>query len=182
MTSAAYNITVIICAYTIERWEDLLAAVTSLYKQTRPVDEIIIVIDHNPQLFELTQRAFADITVVENRACRGLSGARNTGIALAHGTHLVFLDDDAEAAPDWLERLLSRCEDPQVLGVGGTVIPRWLSSQPRWFPSEFYWVIGCTYQPLPPGPIVVRNPYGGAPVSNKKCFRKSERFAKELGV
>src|SRR5579859_5947280 len=158
MTSAVCSITVIICAYTMERWEDILAAVASLYKQTRPADEIIIVIDHNPQLFELSQQAFADITVVENHASRGLSGARNTGIGVAHGTHLVFLDDDAEATPDWLECLLSHSEDPQVLGVGGTIIPRWLSGQPSWFPSEFYWVVGCTYQqPLPQKPIVVRN-------------------------
>jgi glucosyl-dolichyl phosphate glucuronosyltransferase len=181
VVSRAYNITVIICAYTLERWDDLLAAVTSLYKQTRLADEIIVVIDHNPQLFELTQRAFVDIIVVENRTCAGLSGARNTGIALAHGTHLVFLDDDAEAAPDWLERLLSHCEDPQVLGVGGTVIPRWLGSQPRWFPPEFYWVIGCTYQALPQGPVVVRNPYGGCTCIKQEVFQEIGGFREGVG-
>jgi GT2 family glycosyltransferase len=165
----------------MERWEDLLAAVASLHKQTRPADEIIMVIDHNPQLFELTQQVFVDITVVENRASVGLSGARNTGITLAQGTHLVFLDDDAEAAPDWLERLLSHCEDPQVLGVGGRVIPRWLGGQPGWFPSEFYWVVGCTYQPLPPEPVAVRNPYGGCTCIKQEVFQEIGGFTEGIG-
>src|SRR5258708_5337985 len=119
MTLTECSITVIICAYTMERWDDLFAAVASLRKQTRPANEIILVIDHNAHLFALAQQTFVDLTVVENHAGTGLSGARNTGIALAHGTHLVFLDDDAEAAPNWLERLLFCCQDPQVLGVGG---------------------------------------------------------------
>ena len=181
MTAATYSITVIICAYTMERWEDLLAAVASLHKQTQPADQIIIVVDHNPQLFELAQQTFTDITVVENRACRGLSGARNTGIALAHGSHLAFLDDDAEADTNWLEQLLAHCEDPEVLGVGGRVIPRWLSRQPKWFPSEFYWVIGCTYQPLPPAPIVVRNPYGGCTCIKQEVFQEIGGFTEGIG-
>lgn len=175
------SISVIICAYTLERWKDLLAVVVSLHKQTRPADEIILVIDHNPQLLKLAQQTFTNLTVVENRASTGLSGARNTGIALAQGTHLVFLDDDAEAASDWLERLLSRCHDPQVLGVGGRVIPRWLGNQPRWFPSEFYWVVGCTYQPLPQGPIVVRNPYGGCTCIKREVFQEIGGFREGIG-
>ncbi len=178
---AICSVSAIICAYTMERWEDLCLAVASLCKQTHLADEIIVVIDHNAQLFELTKQTFADVIVVENDASKGLSGARNTGIALAHGTHLVFLDDDAEADPDWLKRLLSCCEDPQVLGVGGTVIPRWVGNQPRWFPSEFYWVIGCTYQPLPTKPVAVRNPYGGCTCIRQEVFQEIGMFREGVG-
>ena len=46
-----------------------------------------------------------------NAGARGLSGARNTGVAAARGDVVAFLDDDAVAAPDWLERLLAAYDD-----------------------------------------------------------------------
>jgi GT2 family glycosyltransferase len=174
-------IAVIICAYTEERWDDLVAAVASLRLQTLLPSEIIIVIDHNKRLFERARTQFADVTVVENKAARGLSGARNTGLKVAHGNLIAFLDDDAEAAPDWLERLYDCSTDPKVLGVGGTVIPRWLGKRPSWFPSEFYWVVGCTYQHIPDQPIVVRNPYGGCTCIKQEVFQTIGGFREGIG-
>ncbi|WP_220203008.1 glycosyltransferase family 2 protein [Reticulibacter mediterranei] len=174
-------IAVIICAYTEERWDDLVAAVASLRRQTLLPSEIIIVIDHNKQLFERARAQFADATVVENKAARGLSGARNTGLEIARGDLIAFLDDDAEAAPDWLERLCDCSTDPKVLGVGGTVVPRWLGKRPNWFPSEFYWVVGCTYQHIPDQPIVVRNPYGGCTCIKQEVFQTIGGFREGIG-
>jgi GT2 family glycosyltransferase len=174
-------IAVIICAYTEERWDDLVAAVASLRLQTLLPSEIIIVIDHNKRLFERARAQFADATVVENKAARGLSGARNTGLEMTHGDLIAFLDDDAEAAPDWLERLCDCSTDPKVLGVGGTVVPRWLGKRPNWFPSEFYWVVGCTYQHIPSQPIVVRNPYGGCTCIKQEVFQTIGGFREGIG-
>ncbi|MBQ0829890.1 glycosyltransferase [Streptomyces sp. RG38] len=39
-----------ICAYTEERWEDILAAVSSVRAQSRPPLEILLVVDHNEAL------------------------------------------------------------------------------------------------------------------------------------
>ncbi len=181
MTITTMHITIIICAYTDERWDDLVAAVASLRRQTLLPSEIIIVIDHNQQLFERTRAQFPDVTIVENRAARGLSGARNTGLEMAHGDLIAFLDDDAEAAPDWLERLYSCSTDPTVLGVGGTVVPRWLGKRPDWFPGEFYWVVGCTYQHIPDQPIVVRNPYGGCTCIKQEVFQTIGGFREGIG-
>lgn len=44
---------------------------------------------------------------------------RNRGIAEARGSIIVFLDDDAYPAPDWLERALVYFTIPNVVGVGG---------------------------------------------------------------
>ncbi len=43
---------------------------------------------------------------------QGLSGARNSGVAACGGEVVAFLDDDAFAAPDWLERLAEAYRDP----------------------------------------------------------------------
>ena len=149
MTQAVDQISVIICAYTEKRLNDLIAAVESVQKQTCPPSEIIIVIDHNASLFRQVQDHISDVIVVENTEVHGLSGTRNSGLAIAKSPLIAFLDDDAVAAPDWLQSLAIAFAGPQVLGVGGAVIPFWLDKRPCWFPEEFYWVVGCTYRGMP---------------------------------
>src|SRR5438094_296235 len=95
-------ISVIICAYTEKRWNELVAAVESIQRQTLSPREIIIVIDHNPQLLERVQAHIPDVVVVENTEALGLSGARNSGLTVAKSDIIVFLDDDAVATPNWL--------------------------------------------------------------------------------
>src|SRR3954453_18980788 len=128
--AAAGTASVIVCAFAERRWPDLVAAVDSLRQQSRPVDDVVVVIDHNAALLERAERELPVARVVANRHARGLSGARNTGIETATGDILVFLDDDAVAEPGWLEALLSRYGDSRVIGVGGAVLPRWDSGRP----------------------------------------------------
>ncbi len=155
------DISVIVCAYTEDRWSDMLAAVDSLRGQTLTPREIILVIDHNSALFERTRKHYASgVTVIENREQRGLSGARNSGLAVVQGEIIAFMDEDATAAPDWLETLASGYDDPNVLGVGGAIVPLWATARPAWFPEEFDWVVGCTYKGMPTESTPVRNLIG----------------------
>ncbi len=175
------DVSAIICAYTEDRWNDLCAAVTSMQRQTRPPREIIVIVDHNPQLFTRLQAAMPDVLVLQNVEPRGLSGGRNTGIAQAQGALLAFVDDDAIVEPDWLELLEACCADPQVLGVGGSVAPLWPRKTPVWFPHEFSWVIGCTYLASPLQPIAVRNPYGGCMCIRREIFETIGGFRNGIG-
>src|SRR5437763_15556 len=79
----------------------------------------------------------------------GISSGRTTCLGLATTEILAFLDDDAEAERDWLERLLAPFADPDVVAVGGAPVPVFAKPRPRWFPSEFDWVFGCAYTGLP---------------------------------
>jgi GT2 family glycosyltransferase len=153
-------VSVVICAHDTGRWDRLEAAIGSVLAQSRPVHEIVLVIDHNPELFRRASTRWPDTQVVENVEPRGLSGARNTGVARASGTHLAFLDDDAVADPDWVRELLTGYASPEVIAVGGEVVPRWLSQRPRWFPPEFDWIVGCSYTGMPRHDQPVRNLIG----------------------
>lgn len=155
-----HDISVVICAYTEDRWEQINAAVESVRAQSLPCAELILVIDHNPALYQRALVAMPDVTVLENLQAQGLSGARNTGAARARGEIVAFLDDDATAHEDWLKFLADCYEDPRITGVGGLTLPRWQSRRPGWLPAEFYWVVGCNYTGMAPSGAPVRNLFG----------------------
>src|SRR5664280_550160 len=93
------SVSVVICAYTEERWHELSLAVDSVDKQTLKPDSTILVIDHNSALYTRCIDAFPKATVIENEGKRGLAAARNTGIASSKAKIIAFLDDDARALP-----------------------------------------------------------------------------------
>jgi glycosyltransferase involved in cell wall biosynthesis len=175
------NASVIICAYTAARWDDLRTAVTSVERQHVAPIEIIVVIDHN---FRLLQRARAEmkgITILENQDSRGLSGARNTGVKAAKGSLIAFLDDDAVAEDGWLESLVLACNGPNVLGCGGLIEPAWHGTKPSWFPEEFNWVVGCSYRGLPATRSAVRNLIGCSMCISREVFESIGYFRTDVG-
>jgi len=175
------SMTVVICAYTTERWPDLVAAVESVHGQEHAVDELIVVIDHCPELAERARRELADATVLDNSSTQGLSGARNTGVAAAHGEIVAFLDDDAAADPRWSTRILASYTGPEVLGVGGQVDANWKTARPGWFPTEFDWVVGCSYRGLPARSAPVRNFIGANMSIRRSALESAGGFRSDLG-
>ncbi len=172
---------VIICAYDTKRWDDLRAAVASIVAQEVPAAELIVVIDHNPALLERARVAFPEARVVPNERTRGLSGARNSGIAGTGAEIIAFLDDDAIAAPTWLGTLLTGYRDPQVLGVGGKIVPDWTGPEPRWFPEEFGWVVGSSYLGQPRQTAPVRNLIGANMSVRRDVLARVGDFQSTLG-
>jgi hypothetical protein len=177
----ATTVSVIVCAYTMERWPDLVEAVASLHAQRRPVDEVLVVIDHCEELAVRAAAELAEVLVVRNAHGRGLSGARNTGVEYATGDVVAFLDDDAAAAPDWSAKLLAAYEDPGVMGVGGYVEPHWRASRPGWFPAEFLWVVGCCYRGQPTRQAQVRNFIGANMSFRRSALGDAGGFRSDLG-
>ncbi|MEU7325718.1 glycosyltransferase family 2 protein [Streptomyces griseoviridis] len=183
------DISVVICVYTEDRWEDILAAVSSVRAQSRQARETLLVVDHNQALLERLTKEYGNapegpgaVRVLANAGPRGLSAGRNTGIAASHGEVIAFLDDDAVAERDWLRRLAEGYADPRVLAVGGRTVPVWASGRrPAWFPEEFDWVVGCTYRGLPPGRVRVRNVLGGNASFRRTAFDAAGGFATGIG-
>jgi glycosyltransferase involved in cell wall biosynthesis len=160
MDSSRSTVSVVVSTFDERRWKDLVDCIRSLERQSRPPLEVIVVVDHNPDLLVRVRRELLSVHATLNARSRGLAGARNTGIDLAKGSIVAFIDDDATAEEDWLAELEDCFSAPQTVGAGGALLPRWPSSAPGWFPSEFYWVVGCSYTGLPERLAPVRNPIG----------------------
>jgi hypothetical protein len=121
---------------------------------------------------------------VPNDRTRGLSGARNCGLALTATPIVAFLDDDAVPQLDWVARLAQayRADDGQnVLGVGGAIVPYWVRGRPSWFPAEFDWVVGCTYKGARTSPGPVRNMLGANMSFRTEELRRIGGFREGLG-
>lgn len=174
------TVSVVICTWTGARWQELLEAVRSVASQSHPPLETIVVVDHDATLLDQARAELADVIVIANEEARGLSGARNSGLGIAHGDVVAFLDDDAIAAPDWLRSLAEEYEDENVLGVGGEILPVW-EKRPDWFPAEFGWVVGCTYRGLPRERAAVRNLIGASMSFRRGLFSELGGFRHGIG-
>lgn len=176
------DVTAVVCAYTTDRWDDLLAAVAGLRAQTVAPAQVLVVVDHAPELLARARSVLTDVEVVANARARGLSGARNHAVEHARGGIVAFLDDDAVPRPDWLRLLLEPYDDPAVLAVGGAAHPVWPAGhRPRQLPDELDWVVGCTHRGVPRVRADVRNLVGCSMSFRRSVLEELGGFAEGTG-
>ena len=134
------RISAVICTYN--RAAHLQKAIQSLVHQSLPKEmyEIIIVDNGSTDGTKAVVEEFDQFDNLRyiNEPIIGLSQARNTGWQNAKGEYVAYLDDDAIACPEWLERMLKAFDtvQPQPASVGGKVIPIWEAERPAWLPKE----------------------------------------------
>ena len=175
------NVAVIICTHLTERSEELFDALRSLEHQSMAPTEVVVVVDDNVELASLVRASPFDVRLVPLTTRHGLAGARNAGVAACVSEIILFLDDDAVAAPDWVERLTASFDDPRVLGASGFSEPLWPGTEPPWLPAEFLWTVGCSYRGQPISRAEVRNVYGGCCALRRKLFSELGGYDLRLG-
>ncbi|MDD7771566.1 MAG: glycosyltransferase family A protein [Firmicutes bacterium] len=120
-------ISVILPIYRVERY--IGDCLQSLLCQTCRDFELILVNDGTPDAsMEVARRCLKDAAVpcrILETENRGVSAARNKGIAAARGEYFITVDADDRVSPTFLERLLSLAERyPQsdVVGCGFQIV------------------------------------------------------------
>lgn len=111
----------IVPAYNVEPF--LPACINSLRNQTEREIEIVIVNDGST---DSTGQCAADFAArdtrirVVNRPNGGLSAARNSGLQVAKGDYIIFLDSDDWAEPDLVSRMTetARATDADLVVAG----------------------------------------------------------------
>jgi GT2 family glycosyltransferase len=176
------SVSVVICCYTEHRWAEIRRACASVQAQLQSGDELLLIVDHNPELLDRAVAEVPEVRVLPSAGTRGLSAARNTGVAAAGGDVVVFLDDDAAARPGWLRRLRDVFAEEDVMVAGTSVAPRWEGgTAPGWFPAEFGWVVGCSYLGLPTERAPIRNPIGASMAVRRSIFAEVGGFSEVVG-
>lgn len=133
-------ISAIICTHN--RVAYLEKAIQSLVDQTLPKEQYeIIVVDNgstdNTKMTVESFNQFGNLRYIYEPIL-GLSQARNTGWQNAQGKYIAYLDDDAIACAEWLERIVRAFETihPQPGSVGGKIEPIWEVERPAWLSKQ----------------------------------------------
>lgn len=164
------NVSVIIPCHTERGWRDLLRAVDSVFTQSITPAEVVVAVDHNPELFARASKAFPDAIVVQNAFQRGASGNRNTAVQSTNAPIVAMLDGDSYARPGWLANLVAPFADPTVVGTGGAIVPVWRTHRPAWFPDEFLWTIGGSFPVSANDPVPTRNVWSASMAVRRSAF------------
>lgn len=106
---------------------DLTAACLKAVQDTTPagVTEIIVVDNgsHTRTRSYLCQQAMAgSIRLIVNDHNEGFGRACNRAALAARGNYLLFLNNDTEPTPGWLEAMLSSAQDNEVAAVGAKLL------------------------------------------------------------
>lgn len=181
MSEPSLSAGVVICTFSERRLPVLLAAIQSVKSQTRRPDELVLVVDHNDDLRRRLRGQLGEMTVIANEGEQGLSAGRNTGVGHLSTDIVAFLDDDAVPARDWLEWLLEPYRRVDVVAVGGAVVPAWETGQPDWFPSEYGWVVGCTYRGMETDSRRLRNVIGANMSFRREVLHQAGGFGTGFG-
>ena len=109
------RISVVVCTYN--GGATIADTVRGVQALRYPKVELIVVDDGSTDgAGDVAERLGARVVRTANR---GLSAARNTGLAAASGEIVAYLDDDAWPDPDWLTYVAGALADRSLAGVGG---------------------------------------------------------------
>src|SRR6266702_8057572 len=133
---------VVIC--TRDRPDELGMCLSSLPRQSYAPREIIVVDNASHDQRTRDVAVAAGVTYIrEDRP--GLDVARNAGALRATSDIVAYTDDDVLLHPQWLERLVTAFDTPQIGAVTGLVLPAELATEAqRHF--ETYWGFGKGYE------------------------------------
>lgn len=178
------HVSVVVCTYTMDRYDDFSEAVESVLRQTHDPIEVVLVSDGNPVVAEHMTADFGHHDAVRVHCTdenRGISYARTRGAEVATGELVAFLDDDAIATYDWIETLVETYSSTDAYAVGGRLDPQWLAGRPSFLPEEFYWLIGCTERGFADHLEEVRNTYGSNIAFDREVFLDVGGYDEETG-
>lgn len=144
-----YKISVVTCTYNREKY--LTQALESFKNQTiNKADFELIIVDNNStdNTSRISKNFVSENPSLHIKYCfesqKGLSFARNRGLAEAEAPIISYVDDDAILAPHYLEKMVIFFnEHPNAAGVGGKVIPKYENgAEPVWMSKYLNGFVG----------------------------------------
>lgn len=116
------DLSISVVIITLNRADWLKDALTSLTKQSRLADEVIVVDNGSEDHTREVILNFSDRLNIKYvyEGVRGIPHARNAGVQNTTGDIIAFIDDDTVADENWLKYIeIPFIKDPSIGAVGG---------------------------------------------------------------
>lgn len=136
----APSLTIIICTYN--RAELLRSCLQSLTQQTVESSCFSVLVvdnnctDHTSDVADAFSSALPFLKVC-NEPQQGLSHARNCGLRKADSKWVAFLDDDAVARKNWVERIFNMIMNHPYDAFGGHYLPWYRDGKVDWYLDRY---------------------------------------------
>ena len=174
-------VSVIVCTYNRAKY--LEKCLESLHQQTYKNYEIIIVKGPSTdETFKVLEK-FPNLKIIHQEQLNGLSNARNLGIKVAKGDIIGFIDDDAIADQDWIEKIMNTFEtiEPQPVCIGGKIDPIWEMARPEWLEDKL--LTNFSVLDISKTPIFLKEKYlfGTNIAFEKNVLKSLGGFSENLG-
>lgn len=165
-------------------YDHFCEAAESVLNQTYNNVELVVIVDGTPDVYDKILEDYdnrEDMIISCNDENVGLLQSRNRGAELATGDVVAFIDDDAIADEEWIERLVDAYENQNAIATGGKMTPEWIAGKPSFLPEEFYWLIGVTHRGFADGAGEVRNTFGSNISFRTNLFEELGGFNVSIG-
>ena len=165
-------------------YDHFCEAAESVLNQTYNNVELVVIVDGTPDVYDKILEDYdnhEDMIISCNDENVGLLQSRNRGAELATGDVVAFIDDDAIADEEWIERLVDAYENQNAIAAGGKMTPEWIAGKPSFLPEEFYWLIGVTHRGFADGAGEVRNTFGSNISFRTNLFEELGGFNVSIG-
>ena len=115
---------------------------------------------------------------------QGLSHARNRGWREASGMYIAFIDDDAKADKNWVERVILSFQEikPSPDVVGGKIIPFFHGQIPPWFPIDIEVLTRGDQKRFLTAAEGQYGFYGSNMIFKKEILQENNGFSTEYGM
>lgn len=124
------------------RGPDLATTLVSVCRQERVPNDFEVLVIENGAKSGAERIVEAVSTTYPQRRLRyvyeptpGLLAGRHRGAVEAAGSLLIFVDDDIDVSPHWLESIVETFTDRTIDLIGGRILARYESKPPSWLQS-----------------------------------------------
>lgn len=110
------KVTILIPNYNGKKW--LEQCLPTIGKSTYPNKEILVVNNGSTDdSLEFLRKNYPNVKVLEIKKNRGYAGANNFGVRFAKGKYILFLNNDTQVTPNFLEPLVEKMEKDKNIGA-----------------------------------------------------------------
>lgn len=169
------KLTIAIC--TFNRAKLLTHCLDSIHPQVTPDVELIVIDNGKEKVNTICSKYDGLLYYTEDNT--GLSYARNKAIEVSHGEYVLYLDDDAKAAPNFVEIALNACDEGYDI-FGGVYHPWYHYGRPKWFKDEY----ASNKMPYTSTTKLSSGEYlsGGIMAYKKEVFKQIGLFHTDIGM